>query len=371
MPSSSRAAKLGDPEFDPYEILGIEQGCSDSEITKAYRKLALKLHPDKIQNLSDKEQERISIEFHAIQDARAFLLGPEHAEARRAFDTKRASQRLRRQQDAVRESQMSERRKRMRDELNRKEEATQSQRSNEEDVLEKLRREGKDLREKHSDRAQEKQARNQSRAVKKARTLTEERQVCVKWSRKRMKVSPSEHSLAKLLSKYGTVESVETLGSKGNSALITFENASSCRPCVDAYERSEEMRATFVGKRKQEYEEETSQREEAEATAASTSKCQDREGLEERKYRQAAERERLVREMEMEDAGHAMKHSQQEPAKQKRGRPFPLEFANTLYSSVTPLQKLEQFEMDLFGDFLSLDEMKQMQVETRLQSSVT
>lgn len=361
---SSLSVKIGDPDFDPYEILGIEQGCSDAEITKAYRKLALKLHPDKVQNLSEQEQDRMAKEFHVVQEARAFLLEPEHAEARRAFDTKRASQRLRRQQDAVRESQMSERRKRMREELKRKEEATQS--ADQEDVLEKLRKEGKDLREKHSSRAQEKQARKASRAEKKARTLKEERQVRVKWSRKRMKVSPSEHSLAQLLSKYGPVESVEILGSKGNGALVTFEKASSCRPCVDAYETSDEMRATFVGKKRQEYEEEMYQREEEKAPIASISKRQDTEGLEERKHRQAAERERLAREMEMEDAGHGGMDRKNEPVtKQKKSRPFPLEFDVSLDgTSLTPLQKLEQFETTVFGGFLSPEELELMKVSS-------
>lgn len=359
MPSS---AKIGDPAFDPYKILGLEQGCSDTDITKKYRKLALKLHPDKVQNLSQQEQDRISLEFHAIQEARAFLLEPEHAEARRAFDTKRASQRLRRQQDAVRESQMSERRKRMRDELKRKEEATKQGGTAQEDVLDQLKREGKDLREKHSNRAQEKQARKQSRAEKKARTLKEERQVRIKWSRKRMKVSPSEHSLAQNLSKlFGPVESVEMLGSKGNAALITFEKASSCRPCVDTYETSEEMRATFVGKRKQEYDEETFHRDQSEAPATTTSKSQDREGVEERKHRQAAERERLVREMEMEDAGHAPPDPKEGPVRRKRTRPFPLEFTATL-DGASPLHKLEQFETTLFGSVFSPEQMKQMQM---------
>lgn len=41
---------------DYYEILGLSRACNDDEIKKAYRKLAIKWHPDKHQDEAMKKQ---------------------------------------------------------------------------------------------------------------------------------------------------------------------------------------------------------------------------------------------------------------------------------------------------------------------------
>ncbi|KAL3919295.1 MAG: hypothetical protein SGARI_007241, partial [Bacillariaceae sp.] len=125
MPSSK---KDGIPDTkDPYDILGVSAQATDAEISKAYKKLALKLHPDKQRNKSPVEAEEIAKRFHDVKEARAFLLDAEHAEERRKFDAKRESERRRKEADAVREKAMSQRRKQMRSDLKQKEEAARRQ----------------------------------------------------------------------------------------------------------------------------------------------------------------------------------------------------------------------------------------------------
>lgn len=61
---------------DYYQVLGLESTASTDEIKKAYRKLALKLHPDKIQSLPDQQREAAEVEFKRVNRAHSILSDP-------------------------------------------------------------------------------------------------------------------------------------------------------------------------------------------------------------------------------------------------------------------------------------------------------
>ena len=65
------------------------------------------------------------------------------------------------------------------------------------------------------------------------------RQIKLKWSRT-SHGRLDEESLTSIMKEYGDVVAIELLGSKGNSALITFASSSSCVACVDAYRKCDE-----------------------------------------------------------------------------------------------------------------------------------
>ena len=54
---------------DYYDLLGVEKTSSEAEIKKAYRKLAMKYHPDKFSNASDKEKKEAEDKFKEINEA--------------------------------------------------------------------------------------------------------------------------------------------------------------------------------------------------------------------------------------------------------------------------------------------------------------
>lgn len=58
---------------DAYKVLGIAEGVSDDEVRQAYRRLALRYHPDKV--ASQSEQERAAAEriFRQIGEAKDII----------------------------------------------------------------------------------------------------------------------------------------------------------------------------------------------------------------------------------------------------------------------------------------------------------
>ena len=56
-----------------YETLKLTSSASGPEIRTAYRRLALKFHPDKQSNKSEKEKEELSKEFQRVGFAYAVL----------------------------------------------------------------------------------------------------------------------------------------------------------------------------------------------------------------------------------------------------------------------------------------------------------
>ena len=58
---------------DYYEVLGVKKSASDDEIKKAYRKLAMKFHPDRVSTLPEAEKKKSEESFKELQEAYAVL----------------------------------------------------------------------------------------------------------------------------------------------------------------------------------------------------------------------------------------------------------------------------------------------------------
>lgn len=58
---------------DYYEVLGLQKGASADDIKKAYRKLAMKWHPDKWTTKSEAEQKTAEVNFKEVNEAYAVL----------------------------------------------------------------------------------------------------------------------------------------------------------------------------------------------------------------------------------------------------------------------------------------------------------
>ena len=69
---------------DLYKILGVTQTASDDDIRKAYRKLALKWHPDRHSSKSDEERAHAEVMFKDLAEAYEVL---NDREKRKRYDS--------------------------------------------------------------------------------------------------------------------------------------------------------------------------------------------------------------------------------------------------------------------------------------------
>ena len=58
-----------EPEKDPYKILEIDKSATDEEVRKAYRRLAVRFHPDKVENLGEDVKKAAEEKFKSVQSA--------------------------------------------------------------------------------------------------------------------------------------------------------------------------------------------------------------------------------------------------------------------------------------------------------------
>jgi curved DNA-binding protein CbpA len=62
---------------DPYEVLGVTAGASQSTSKQNYREICLKYHPDKNTHRSKQEQVRSEQQFKELQSALALIGDPD------------------------------------------------------------------------------------------------------------------------------------------------------------------------------------------------------------------------------------------------------------------------------------------------------
>jgi DnaJ family protein C protein 17 len=369
---------------NPYTILSLPNFATQSQIKKSFRQLSLKYHPDKReQNLSKAQHDNLDHQFISVQEARDFLLNTDFKHDKNQFDAKLKSETLRKQEEERRDAAMSSKRKRMRHDLESKIQNLKTDagggagagvddgREEESQGYQDLKRDGVRMREEFGQRTRTAEEKLAARARKKQKSQLENRQVRVKWSRKKMG-GQSDEMIAKLMKRFGALAHVELIGAKGNSALVTFQDDSSCKPCVDFYLHSDELRASYVNVEKRKDEEGSI------PLTDTLNRDRDRESVEERKLRQAAEREVLLRNMELgeendqEESGFQGNKEMKDDglSSKKLSHLFPPTFPAckqpTLDGSLpSPLERLQLLEREILQGLLSSREIEDIQILIR------
>lgn len=66
---SGNSRNAGSYTKDPYKVLGIDSSATDDEVKKAYRKMAMKYHPDRVAGMSEELQRNAAEQMKEINEA--------------------------------------------------------------------------------------------------------------------------------------------------------------------------------------------------------------------------------------------------------------------------------------------------------------
>jgi len=251
--SSDDLRTLALSEIDLYSLLSLDPlpAPSDSEIRKAYRRSALKYHPDKQRDAPDIDA--VVAKFHLLQSAQDILLD---AELRGIYDNARVARR----EKAERSQKLGENRRRMKEDLERRESGFKKRMRDEEDEEDLKRREMARLaeegarvqREMMERRAAERESVidvNAEKQVDGEKLQTEvgemDRAVKVRWRRQGFGEDLDKDRIIKLFSRYGDIDSVVILKDKKRkledakgkvmvaTAVIVYKSIAAAHATVD------------------------------------------------------------------------------------------------------------------------------------------
>ena len=227
-------------DFNPYEVLGITADASAKELRMAFRKKALKYHPDKNprrKNWAEMMFLKISKAFELLSDDTA------KAAINRFASTKRASKSRARNLDAKRQK--------LKEELEARESEARHQAKEEsaalqemEREIERLRRDGAAMLAKEEDRARKLAEERAAHAKPSAASLS--RCLKAKWSKK------GSYDEANLLSRFEAFGPVTALawGKKGLTAIVEYSHPDAASSAL-RQERGiddDPLRLTWLGK---------------------------------------------------------------------------------------------------------------------------
>ncbi|XP_076453675.1 dnaJ homolog subfamily C member 17-like [Babylonia areolata] len=209
-------------KMDLYGILGVSSKASEKEIVKAYRKKALKCHPDK-----NPDNPKAAELFHELSKALEVLTDPS---AKAAYDNVLKAKQLAEE----RNRELDSKRRKLKDDLEARERLAEHRRDDDTRAKQNLLAEIKRLR-KEGSKLLEQEQQLMREKMKNATTVGDDSdsdttvatpKIKVRWNAKRADTvgAYDEDDLSALFGRYGQIANIIVSSKKKGSAIIEFES---------------------------------------------------------------------------------------------------------------------------------------------------